>query len=86
MSPSDGARILVIEDDPAVRRILGRNLGSHGYRVETAGTGREGLDRDPGFHSDLVLLDLGLPDMSGIEVIAELRARTSTPIDRKSVV
>jgi two-component system KDP operon response regulator KdpE len=75
-----GARILVIEDDPAVRRVLARNLGAHGFRVETAATGREGLALDPSFHSDLVLLDLGLPDMGGLEVIEELRARTTTPI------
>ena len=44
---ASGARILVIEDDPGVRRILARNLGGHGFRVEAAATGREGLERDP---------------------------------------
>ena len=80
MNAATGARILVIEDDSAVRRVLSRNLAAHGFRVTAAGGGREGLDMDPAFHSDLILLDLGLPDMSGLEVIQEFRARTSTPI------
>jgi two-component system, OmpR family, KDP operon response regulator KdpE len=75
-----GARILVIEDDPAVRHVVSRNLAAHGFRTEAAAAGREGLDLDPSFHSDLILLDLGLPDMSGLDVIPEIRARTSTPI------
>lgn len=75
-----GARILVIEDDPGVRQVVTRNLAAHGFRVEAASAGREGLDREPSFHADLVLLDLGLPDMSGLDVITELRERTSTPI------
>jgi two-component system KDP operon response regulator KdpE len=75
-----GARILVIEDDPGVRQVVARNLIAHGFRTEAAAAGREGLDREPSFHADLILLDLGLPDMSGLDVIAELRTRTSTPI------
>jgi two-component system KDP operon response regulator KdpE len=81
MTPrSGGARILVIEDDPGVRHVVARNLVAHGFRVEAAGAGRDGLEREPSFHADLVLLDLGLPDMTGFDVIAELRTRTSTPI------
>ena len=80
MTATRGARILVIEDEPAVRHVVTRNLSAHGYRTMAAGAGREGLDADPGFHSDLILLDLGLPDMSGLDVILEIRARTSTPI------
>jgi two-component system KDP operon response regulator KdpE len=75
-----GARILVIEDDPGVRQVVARNLIAHGFRTEAAAAGREGLDREPSFHADLILLDLGLPDMSGLDVIVELRTRTSTPI------
>jgi two-component system KDP operon response regulator KdpE len=77
---NSGARILVIEDDPAVRQVLTRNLAAHGFRTAAAAAGREGIDLDPSFHSDLILLDLGLPDMSGLDVIPEIRARTSTPI------
>jgi len=76
----DGARILVVEDDPGVRQVVARNLVAHGFRVEAAETGLEGLEREPSFHADLVLLDLNLPDMSGLDVITQLRARTSTPI------
>jgi two-component system KDP operon response regulator KdpE len=79
-SKEAGARILVIEDDPGVRQVVTRNLAAHGFRVEAESAGREGLDREPSFHADLVLLDLGLPDMSGLDVITELRERTSTPI------
>ena len=80
MTTPRGARILVIEDDPAVRRVVSRNLAAHGFRVETAEDGQRGLELDPAFHSDLILLDLGLPDMAGFEVIREVRERTSTPI------
>jgi two-component system, OmpR family, KDP operon response regulator KdpE len=75
-----GARILVIEDDPGVRQVLARNLAAHGFRVEAVDNGRDGLDREPAYHADLVLLDLGLPDMTGLDVITELRARTGIPI------
>ena len=80
MSRGGGARILIVEDDPAVRRIVSRNLALHGFRTEGVGTGEEALRVDPSFHSDLVLLDLGLPDMSGMEVLTCLRERTSTPV------
>jgi two-component system KDP operon response regulator KdpE len=80
MTRGRGARILLIEDDPAVRHVVSRNLASHGFRIEAVSTGEDGLRVDPSFHSDLVLLDLGLPGMSGMEVIAQLRERTSTPI------
>lgn len=80
MKTKSGARILVIEDDPAVRHVVTRNLAAHGFRTAAAAAGREGLDLEPSFHADLILLDLGLPDMSGLDVIPEIRARTSTPI------
>ncbi len=75
-----GARVLVVEDDPAVRRVLAQNLDAHGFRTEVAATGAAGLALDPTFHSDLILLDLGLPDLSGLEVITALRERTPAPI------
>ena len=80
MRTQSGARILVIEDDPAVRHVVTRNLAAHGFRTAAAAAGRDGLDLEPSFHADLILLDLGLPDMSGLDVIPEIRARTSTPI------
>jgi two-component system KDP operon response regulator KdpE len=76
----NGARILVVEDEEAVSRIVAHNLAHHGFRVASVASGQEALDVEPTFHPDLVVLDLGLPDMDGSTVIEELRARTSTPI------
>ena len=75
-----GARVLVIEDDPSVSRTLAHNLEGHGFRVQVADTGEGGLEAAERFGPDLVLLDLGLPDMSGFDVIDRLRQRTATPI------
>jgi two-component system KDP operon response regulator KdpE len=77
---ADGARILVVEDDPAVRRIVERNLAGHGFRVQAVGSGREALATEPTFHPDLILLDLGLPDTEGFTVIQDVRERTTIPI------
>ena len=77
---NDGARVLVIEDDPSVSRTLAHNLEGHGFRVQVADTGEGGLEAAERFGPDLVLLDLGLPDVSGFDVIDRLRERTTTPI------
>jgi two-component system KDP operon response regulator KdpE len=79
MSPS-GARILVVDDEPAILRAVRTNLSHRGYQVEVAETGRQALDAYSRFHPDLLLLDLGLPDMDGIDIIKVVRARSSTPI------
>lgn len=76
----------MIEDDPTVRRVVTRNLGSHGFQVEAAASGEAGIAREASFHPDLILLDLGLPEMSGMDVIVALRARTGTPIVVLSVL
>jgi two-component system KDP operon response regulator KdpE len=78
--------VLVVEDDPAVRRVVFRYLEAQGFRVEAVATGEEAIAREPAFHPDLVLLDLNLPDMSGLDVISALRDRTSTPIVVLSVL
>ena len=75
-----GARILVVDDEPAILRIVRANLQHHGYRVETATTGREALDAYTAHHPDLILLDLGLPDQDGLEIIRQIRERATTPI------
>jgi two-component system, OmpR family, KDP operon response regulator KdpE len=74
------ARILIADDEPAIRRAVETNLVRHGFHVGTAETGAGTLDRVTTFRPDLVLLDLGLPDIDGLEVIRELRRRTSMPI------
>jgi two-component system KDP operon response regulator KdpE len=75
-----GARILVIDDEPAIRRAVERNLGGHGFDVRGAESGEAGLDAETRFHPDLVLLDMVLPDIAGTDVIVRLRERTSIPI------
>ena len=73
MSQGSGARILVIDDEPGIVRAVQTNLGRHDFRVDTANTGKEGLEAYARLRPDLVLLDLGLPDMDGLEVIREIR-------------
>ena len=73
-------RILVVDDEPSIRKTLSVNLARHGYDVDTAETGYEALDRYSRKKHDLILLDLGLPDIDGLEVIQQVRQRASTPI------
>ena len=75
-----GARILVVDDEPQILRAVRTNLSRHGYQVDVASTGRQALDLHARRRPDLVLLDLGLPDMDGVEVIRTLREQASTPI------
>ncbi len=76
----DGARILVVDDEPAIRRAVRIHLARHGFRVDEAETAREGLDRFARNLPDLIVLDLGLPDLDGLDVIREVRTRTNVPI------
>ena len=73
-------RILIVDDEPQIRRALRTSLQAHGYEVETAGTGGEGLERAVDTAPDLVFLDLGLPDLDGTEVIRRLRAFSEVPV------
>jgi DNA-binding response OmpR family regulator len=70
---SVGGRVLVVEDDEEIADVLRRSLRSEGYEVRTSGDGVEALDLAAGFVPDLVVLDLGLPRMDGIEVCKRLR-------------
>lgn len=73
-------RVLVVDDEPQLLRALGINLRARGYEVHAAATGAEAL-RTAGAHPpDVVILDLGLPDMDGTEVVAGLRGWTDAPI------
>jgi two-component system KDP operon response regulator KdpE len=74
------ARILVIDDEPQIRRFLEISLRSQGYMVDEAATGREGLERLATRGADLVILDLGLPDLEGHEVLRELRQWSRVPV------
>jgi two-component system, OmpR family, KDP operon response regulator KdpE len=73
-------RLLVVDDEPQILRALRINLHARQYDVVTAGTGRGALDAATEAHPDLVILDLGLPDMDGLEVIRSLRKWTQVPI------
>jgi two-component system KDP operon response regulator KdpE len=80
MTAESAPRILIIEDEDGVRRVLANNLTRRGFMVRLADSGEQGLEAEPAFHPDLILLDLGLPDVDGFAVIEALRERTSTPI------
>jgi len=74
------ARVLVVDDEPQILRALGANLKARGYTVDLAATGEDALVHASDHAPDLVVLDLGLPGMSGIEVIEGLRGWTQVPI------
>jgi two-component system, OmpR family, KDP operon response regulator KdpE len=80
VSQGSGARVLVVDDEPGILRAVQTNLGRHDFRVDTAETGGQGLEEYARVRPDLVLLDLGLPDMDGLDVIRAIRRRSSTPI------
>ncbi len=73
-------RVLVIDDEPQILRALRINLSVRGYEVFTAATGAEGLKLAAECRPDVVILDLGLPDLTGIDVITGLRGWLSVPI------
>jgi two-component system, OmpR family, KDP operon response regulator KdpE len=75
-----GPRVLVVDDEPAIRRFLRASLGAHGYVVHEASTGEEALQVVPAVRPDVIILDLGLPDIRGTEITSHLRAWTQTPI------
>jgi two-component system, OmpR family, KDP operon response regulator KdpE len=75
-----GARILVVDDEVEIMRALQRSLTAHGYEIFTASTGEEALDEIVAHRPDLVLLDLGLPGLSGLEICKRIRAQSNLPI------
>ncbi|HZQ99811.1 MAG TPA: response regulator transcription factor [Chloroflexota bacterium] len=77
---SPGARILVVDDEPEILRWLGTSLGHRGFDVVTAESGREALEQFGRRRPDLIVLDLALPDVDGLEVIRRVRAEAPTPI------
>ena len=73
-------RVLVVDDEPQIRRALAVNLKARGYDVDQAASGEEALHLAAARHPDVVLLDLGLPGVDGLDVIRGLRGWTSVPI------
>ncbi len=78
--PAGPTRVLIVEDEPALLRALRIDLRARGYAVHTAARGQEALDQAARWPPDAVLLDLGLPDRDGTEVIRELRGWSSVPV------
>ena len=74
------ARVLIIDDEPQIRRFLEISLRSEGFRVSEAASGREGLERLATRGAELVVLDLGLPDIEGHEVLRQLRSWSQVPV------
>ena len=72
--------VLIIEDEPAIRRFLRVSLAESGYRVIEAGSGQEGMRRLRLDRPDIIVLDLGLPDIDGLDVIREVRQASPVPI------
>jgi len=75
-----GGRVLVVEDDADIADVLRRSLRNEGYEVRTSADGVEALDVAAGFFPDLVVLDLGLPRLDGVEVCRRLREDGDVPI------
>ncbi len=75
-----GARVLVVDDEPAIRRFLRVSLAAHGYTIFEADSGQAALSAVVADRPDLVILDLGLPDLDGIHVTRLLREWTRLPI------
>jgi two-component system, OmpR family, response regulator MprA len=73
-------RVLVVDDEPQIRRALRTSLEAHGYEMQTVGTGEEAVIGAAESAPELMLLDLGLPDLDGTEVIRRVRGFTELPI------
>ncbi len=78
--PRTGPTVVVIEDEPQIRRFLRAALVSQGYRFYEAATGHEGLAEAATRQPDVIILDLGLPDLDGLEIIRRVREWTTVPI------
>lgn len=80
MAEQNNLRILVVDDERSIRSFIKTFLSVYGYGVFEAAKGKEALTESVSVHPDVIILDLGLPDMDGREVIVKIRKRTKTPI------
>lgn len=72
--------VLVVEDDAAIRNLISTTLETHDYKYHTASTGEEAILEAVSYNPDVLLLDLGLPDMDGVEIIKKIRTWSQMPI------
>jgi two-component system KDP operon response regulator KdpE len=72
--------VLVIDDEPQMRRFISAGLELYGYSVREAENGATALSLAPRIHPDVIILDLGLADMSGIEVLETIRSWSNVPV------
>ena len=79
MTPN-GVRVLIVDDEPAIRRFLRATLSAHGYDIFEAADGQSALTAAAAARPDLIILDLGLPDMDGVQITRQLREWTQIPI------
>jgi two-component system KDP operon response regulator KdpE len=77
---ASGAKILVIDDEKSIRRFLEISLQSQGYALYLAKSATEGIRICDDQHPDIVILDLGLPDMTGLDVLKKIREKSNVPI------
>ncbi|MBP3966830.1 response regulator [Paenibacillus lignilyticus] len=80
MTTTTGARILIIDDEPQIRKLLQVSLQAHHFDIHTAATGEDGVYQASIIHPDLIVLDLGLPDISGMEVLRRVREWSRIPV------
>lgn len=80
LSPDTAPVVLVVDDEPQIRRFLDISLRAQGHRTMLAASGAEGLAMFTARPADLVVLDLGLPDLDGLDVLKELRQWTEAPV------
>jgi len=76
----EGQRVLVVDDETSIRRYLRAVLGAQGFTIHEASTGQEAVNDVVLYHPDIIILDLGLPDIDGVEVTRRLREWSQTPI------
>jgi two-component system KDP operon response regulator KdpE len=77
---SDGPHVLVVDDEVQIRRFLKISLEANGYRVQEASTGQQALEKAALLRPDVIILDMGLPDMDGLAILRQLREWTPTPV------
>lgn len=77
---NEGAHVLIVDDEAQIRRFLRISLETNGYRVYEVENGQDAIARVAQSRPDLVILDMGLPDMDGLEVLKRLREWTNTPV------